>query len=128
MKITRLILTAVLLMLTANIQLSARTLLIGDFEAQASLENWGGSLSLTQEFAAHGKSSLKINLSDPRSRFLEARKLPTDWSDYDLLKFDVYNPTDDVQLGSIQIYDSGTGSDEDAEFLGTSYRGNKIFL
>ncbi|HUU26934.1 MAG TPA: beta-galactosidase [archaeon] len=102
-------------------------LVLDDFENESSLELWSGPVSLSGDYPAHGKSCLRLDLKDVRSRFLASEKLPGDWSGYDLLKFDIYNPTDRVQLGSIQIYD-GLGSDMDAEIQGQSYRGNKIFL
>jgi len=102
-------------------------LVLGDFEDASSLELWKGPVSLSAEYPAHGKSCLVLDLSDRRSRGLEREKLPRDWSGYDLLKFDIYNPVGEVRLGSIQIFDE-QGSDEQAEITGQSYRGQKIFL
>jgi hypothetical protein len=79
------------------------------------------------DYAAHGKSSLLIDLSDRRTRYLVSESLPSDWSGYDILKFDIYNPNNRIQIGEIQIFDK-LGSDEEAQINGQSYRGEKIFL
>ncbi|MHC4394149.1 MAG: beta-galactosidase [Planctomycetota bacterium] len=121
-----------LVLLTAFLCLSSRgavpsTLVLDDFEKASSLERWKGAVSLSGEHPAHGKSCLKLDLRDRRSRSIESEVLPRDWSSYKLLKFDIYTPGDIVQVGSIQISDE-LGSDEAAETYGKSYRGRKIFL
>ncbi len=105
----------------------ADTFLLDDFESESSLKQWKGPVSLSGEYPAHGRSCLRLDLSDRRSRVLESESLPGDWSGYELLKFDIYNPSGTVRIAGIQIYD-GLGSDEDAELRGQSYRGGKIFM
>ncbi len=105
----------------------ADTYLLDDFESESSLKQWKGPVSLSREYPAHGRSCLRLDLSDRRSRVLESESLPGDWSGYELLKFDIYNPSGTVLTAGIQIYDE-LGSDEDAELRGQSYRGGKIFM
>ncbi|MEA2063295.1 MAG: beta-galactosidase [Gemmatimonadota bacterium] len=103
------------------------TLVLDDFENISSLEHWQGPVSLSDGYPAHGKGCLEIDLSDRRARTLETGALPRDWSSYELLKFDIYNPSGRIQIGAIQIFDE-LGTDEEAEIYGKSYRGRKIFL
>ena len=105
----------------------AETYLLDDFESESSLKQWKGPVSLSREYPSHGRNCLRLELSDRRSRVLESESLPGDWSGYELLKFDIYNPSGTVLIAGIQIYD-GLGSDEEAELRGQSYRGAKIFM
>ena len=101
--------------------------ILDDFENQSALTTWNGSISLSKEFPAHGKSCLKLKSSDGESLWLESEKLPKDWSSYDYLKFDIYNPSDDLYYGYIQICDE-LGTNEQVEFHGQSYNWQKVFL
>ena len=103
------------------------TLVLDNFESQSSLERWEGATALSRDYPAQGKSCLALDLGDRRFRYLQSEKIPRDWSAYDLLKFDIYNPSGKIQIGSIQIFDE-PGSDEQAAIEGQSYRGRKIFL
>jgi len=103
------------------------TLVLDDFEDESSLGRWRGAVSLSSEYPAHGEKCLKVDLTGRRSRSIVSEDLPGDWSEYEVLKFDIYNPGDTVEVGSIQIADE-IGSDEHAETYGQSYSGQKIFL
>lgn len=124
----RLLILTACLNLTGIFPLAAKTLVLDDFESSASLDLWQGNLSLGREYVAHGVSGLKIDLTDPLKRYLYTEKLPADWSAWETLRFDIYNTSKTVELGNIQIDDGATGSADDAEFRGTAYRGQKIFL
>ena len=100
---------------------------LSDFESQSALTIWNGPVSLSKEFPAHGKSSLKLSSSDGRSLWLESEKLPKDWSAYNYLKFDIYNPSSQLYYGYIQICDE-PGTDAQVEFHGQSYNWQKVFL
>jgi len=106
---------------------SGRTLVLDNFETESSLERWEGPGRLSREYPAKGSKCLKLDLSDTRYCYLSSEELPGDWSSYDLLKFDIYNPGGRIRIGSIQIFDE-LGSDEQAAIEGQSYRGGKIFL
>lgn len=128
MILVRLLILTACLNLTGIFPLAAKTLVLDDFESSASLDLWQGNLSLSREHVAHGASGLKIDLSDPLRRYLYTEKLPADWNAWDALRFDIYSPSNTVELGDVQIFDAATGNSDDAEFRGTSYRGQKIFL
>jgi len=113
--------------LSASPSLFADTYLLDDFESESSLNQWKGPISLSREYPAHGRSCIRLDLSQRRSRLLESESLPQDWSGYELLKFDIYNPSLTIQIAGIQIFDE-LGSDQDAELRGQSYRGGKIFM
>ena len=78
----------------------ADTYLLDDFESESSLKQWTGPVSLSREHPAHGRSCLRLDLAGRGSRVLESESLPGDWSDYELLKFDIYNPKFSLKLGN----------------------------
>lgn len=102
-------------------------IILDDFESPSALTIWKGTLSLSKEFASHGKGCLEIHAKDGMPLWLESEKLPKDWSSYETLKFDIYNPSPQLYYGNIQICDE-QGNDEEAEFHGQSYKWQKIFL
>jgi hypothetical protein len=103
-------------------------IILADFEKQSSPGNWIGTVSLSGEFPSHGKTSLKLVSTEGQSSWCEIQNLPKNWSGYEFLKFDMYNPSDRLYFGTIQIFDE-LGSDEQAEFHGQSYFGEgKLFL
>jgi len=106
---------------------STETLVLDDFESEASLTRWTGPVSISAEHPAHGGSCAKIDLSSRRARTVQTEDIPHDWSAYKLLKFDIYNPTGTIQSGLIQIFDE-LATDEEASWGGQSYRGRKIFM
>ncbi|MGP8323481.1 MAG: beta-galactosidase [Methanosarcinaceae archaeon] len=106
---------------------SQEVIVLDDFESSSSIAIWNGTLSLSKEFPAHGKSCLELNSSDGRPLWMESEKLPKDWSPYETLKFDIYNPSSQLYYGYIQICDE-QGTDEEAEFHGQSYKWQKVFL
>ena len=106
---------------------SVNTITINDFENVSCLNNLKGTISVSKDFASHGKSSLKLSESRSKLLWLETSEFPKDWSAYEFLKFDIYNPSGKLYYGTIQIFDE-LGTDEQAEFQGQSYNGSKLFL
>ena len=102
-------------------------MVLDDFEEKPGLIKWEGSVSLSEKFSAHGKSCCKLDTTGGAPLRLETRELPEDWSAFEYLKFDIYNPSVRLYYGTIRIYD-GSGTDEQAEFQGQSYNGEKLFL
>ena len=98
-----------------------------DFEDQSTLKNWTGPITFSNEFPAHGKSCLKLTASQGQPLWMETEKIPKKWSGFDYLKFDIYNPSSKLYYGTIQIFDE-QGTDEQAEFHGQSYKGEKVFV
>jgi hypothetical protein len=106
---------------------SLASLLIDDFESIKKPDNWLGNFNLSEEFSSHGKKSLKLGNNSDESVWTEINKLPMDWSSFEYLKFDIYNPSPRLRYGTIQIFDDQR-TDEQAEFQGQSYNGEKLFL
>jgi hypothetical protein len=103
------------------------TLIINDFENHSCLNNLKGPVSLSKEFPAHGNSCLKLTDSIGKSLWFETQEFSKDWSAYKLMKFDIYNPSARLHYGTLQIFDE-LGTDEQAEFQGQSYNGEKLFV
>ncbi len=99
---------------------------IDDFEDKTSVDRWKGTFDISDKYPSHGQ--LGIELTSPSGSIsLESEKIPTDWSGFETLKFDVYNPSENLYYGNLQIFD-GLATDEEAEVNGQSYRGQKLFL
>ena len=111
-----------------KIRNSSQIIILNDFENQSSLTGWTGSISLSDSISAHGKFCAKLENSDGQSLFLETRSIVKDWSGFQFLRFDIYNPSDQLYYGTLRIFDD-SGTDEQAEFKGQSYLGEgKLFL
>ena len=106
---------------------STEVIVLDDFESQSIPAIWKGTVSLSREFPAHGKSCLELNAEDGQSLWLESEGLMKDWSSYEYLKFDINNPSSQLYYGYIEICDE-LGTDEQAEFHGQSYNWQKVFL
>ncbi len=102
---------------------------LGDFEDTASLASqWNGTLSFSAAFSSHGKNSLELSSVNWQPLWLASEKMLKDWSGYDYLKFDIYNPSESLYFGSLQIFDD-LATDAEAEAEGQSYNGHgKIFI
>ncbi|MBW7997870.1 MAG: hypothetical protein FVQ81_15135 [Candidatus Glassbacteria bacterium] len=104
-----------------------KVLVIDDFENESSLSRWSGPVSLSNRNVSHGRRSLRIDLSERRNRQLEITDLPADWSSFAVFAFSIFNSSDRIQSGQIQIIDS-MADDEEASWAGQSYRGRKVFM
>lgn len=100
---------------------------LDDFETPPVSDRWKGTFSLSNDFPAHGKRCLELDASDGEALWLESEELTQDWSDFDYLKFDIYNPSPQLHYGYIEICDE-LGTDEQAEFHGQSYNWQNVFL
>ncbi len=71
---------------------SAQMPMVASFEAPAEVGNWliSGDCELSSEHATQGASSLQIRW--PQGRGLIAGGLPQDWSGWETLRVDFYNP------------------------------------
>src|SRR5215471_3308875 len=110
-----------------EIKNTGNVIVLDDFEDQASLKKWSGTFSVSNKFPAHGKNCLELEAPQGQSLWLETNQFIKNWSVFDCLKFDIYNPSPELHYGSIQIFDE-SGTDEQAEFKGQSYNGEKIFV
>ena len=82
-----------------------------DFEAAALPKTWeykSGSPRLIEEGALQGRRSLEITF-DPEAQsspaYLVSFRLRSDWSAYDALVFDVFNPNDEPVRGYVLVAD-----------------------
>ncbi len=82
-----------------------------DFEGPADLKLWdvtAGHAALVTDGATHGTHALEITF-DPAARYhpayLNCYRLPRDWSPYDALVLDVWNPSDRPMPGYVLIAD-----------------------
>ncbi len=102
-------------------------MILDDFENKSSLNYWKGTITLSSEFPSHGRKCCKLVPSKNLPLWIETINIVSDWSPFQYLKFDIYNPSEQLYYGTIQIFDKA-GNDEDAEFRGQSYNGEKLFL
>lgn len=101
---------------------------LGDFENTTSPGIWKGTIAITSEFPSYGKSSIKQSSDDWQPLTLVSTEIIRTLSNFDCLKFDIYNHSTSLYFGSIQIIDD-LATDEQVETNGQSYRGNgKIFI
>src|SRR4030095_16211643 len=100
---------------------------LDDFEDQSALNKWKGPAVISNAFPAHGKNCLELKAPEGQSLWLETENIVKDWSAFEYLRFDIFNPSSRLHYGSIQIFDD-RGTDAQAEFKGQSYNGDKIFL
>ena len=80
-----------------------KVLIFDDFEDESTFKNWNGSISMSDEFPSHGKTILKLFAPGWQPLLLESEKIPKDWKVFDCLKFDIYNPSSNLQFGTIQM-------------------------
>jgi beta-galactosidase GanA len=104
-----------------------KVIIIDNFEDKNTVGNWRGTFELSDKNPSHGKYSMVLSAPSGSSVWIENEKIPSDWSEFQLLKFDIYNPSESLYYGGLQIFDEA-GTDEKAEINGQSYRGQKLFL
>jgi len=87
-------------------------MLLCDFEDESALKAWevtAGTPALVAEGATHGAHALQITF-DPHAQYHGAyllwRQAPRDWSHYDALVLDVFNPTSAPVTGYVLIADA----------------------
>jgi hypothetical protein len=100
---------------------------LDDFESESGTIKWDGPAEVTSEFHAHGKNSLSLYSPKGESVWLESKNIDGDWHKFEYFKFDIYNPSQKLYFGNIQLSDNA-GSGENEEFNGETYRGEKIFV
>jgi hypothetical protein len=73
----------------------AAVTLVSSFESPADLAKWSvsdGTAELSDQHATEGAKSLHVQWPRGRGNLLSLGALPEDWSPYELLKLDAYNP------------------------------------
>jgi hypothetical protein len=99
----------------ANIPLAKEPLVICDFETPEDLNKWSFSnakMELTNEYASSGKYAAKIYVrpsSDASGaridKYFKQNKKITDWSRYEVVSFDLFNPGNTEERVILQIKD-----------------------
>ena len=88
----------VVAMASAALADEAKTLILNDFESDADLkllEIPAGTATLSTEGITHGEKALQVTW-DPKTgpTYIHVIKPPEDWTPYDALQLDVFNPGD----------------------------------
>lgn len=96
---------------TINIALvqyeSARQLpLLAGFETRRELLRWRGDVMRTAEHASEGQHSLKITFGTAKYSGVSLRYFLGDWSSYQRLSFDIYNPDTQAFTLALRIHDT----------------------
>ena len=88
-------------------QASTQFPILSDFESSLELDRWqGNSLrSMNRDFVAHGDFSLKVDLNTDRYSGLSLKFLPGDWRAFEMLTFDLYNPSKAALRVTCRIHD-----------------------
>jgi len=99
----------------ANIPKTREPLVICDFEKAADLAKWdlaSAQVQFSDKYAASGRGSLKMSFQPSPDasavkieKYFEKDKSLSDWSRYEVLSFDVYNPDDNNERLILQIKD-----------------------
>jgi Beta-galactosidase/Beta-galactosidase trimerisation domain len=85
-----------------------RAKLLDDFETAAPLTRWQGPVKISTAHPAHGKNCLEVQF-DSRSGTLTTSLQDGDWTGYERLLFDVYNPEATPVILSLRLYDAVGG-------------------
>ena len=80
--------------------------LLSDFEQPYDVLRWEGPVAQSQDYASQGKYSLKISLTTRKFSQASFKLFFGDWTGYEQLMFDVYNPGKDVVPMTLRIYDA----------------------
>lgn len=80
---------------------------LSDFETSFERNRWEGNarLSIGRDFVSHGSSSLKAELNTDRYSGLFLRFFPEDWREFEMLTFDLYNPSGDELKITCRVHD-----------------------
>lgn len=80
---------------------------LSDFETPFEIDRWAGNaaLSIDDDIHFHGKSSLKVALKTSNYSGAGLRYFPSDWSNYDYLHLNVFNPTNEPLKITCRIND-----------------------
>ena len=99
----------------ANIPRAKEPLVISDFESQLDLEKWNYSaadMELSAEHIKSGKSSAKITFQPSGNasavkidKYFEKNTGLANWSSYEVLSFDIFNPNPKTEKMILQIKD-----------------------
>jgi len=102
---------AVALVLCSGVAAQQEVTVLSDFESAADVQLWDVAAArwqLVTDGVAHGERALELTF-DPTHRWhacmLQWRDMPVDWSEYDALVLDVFNPSDQPLGASVLVAD-----------------------
>ena len=80
--------------------------ILSDFESAIEATRWSGDakISTTNEVAFSGKHSLRVDLGTSEYSGIILRNFPKNWSDYQALTFEIYNPDGTLEI-SVRLHD-----------------------
>ena len=99
----------------ANIPKAKKVFILSDFENKNDLEKWdarSAKLDISSENATSGKKSLKMTFQPAQApsvgidKYFGKNAQLSDWSHYEVLSFDIYNPSDKQERIILQIKDT----------------------
>ena len=81
---------------------------LSDFESRLELSRWEGDAHrhLSRTYFRHGHKSLEIKLTTELYSGVSLVYLPSDWSGYKTLHFDIYNPDNQLLTMTCRIHDA----------------------
>lgn len=81
---------------------------LGDFESSLELSRWSGESkrNLSEDHVVHGHKSLKVELTTARYSGISLNYFPENWSAFDSLHFNVYNPDPQPLKMTCRIHDA----------------------
>jgi hypothetical protein len=115
-----LILAAFLILLPGCAQKNPAEIMLLDFESEAELDQLGWRchtlFSLSDDHATHGAKSLKIEFYPSEYPGLAFSPAFKDWRNYKALRFDVFNPSDQLIQLTVRIDDKKDYPDYDDRY------------
>ena len=88
-----------------EVKMAQQLPMLADFETPRSVKYWYGKFERSQEFHSEGRYSLKVFLSTEQYSGVTMIRFPGNWSNYQTIKFDVYNPNDETLALIVRIHD-----------------------
>jgi VanZ family protein len=79
---------------------------LSDFESEVEATRWSGDalLTISDEMAFSGDHSLRVDLGTEKYSGIALRYFPKDWSEYQILLFEVFNTDDNLDI-TVRIHD-----------------------
>jgi hypothetical protein len=100
---------------------------LGDFESEGDLSQWKGDIQLSTAHPSHGTRCLEVRFG-PNSAVLSTSPPDGNWSRFERLLFDAYNPEAHPIFLSLRLYDAVGGIEPDAAPYDFYQADRKLFL
>ena len=81
--------------------------ILSDFESDLELSRWSGDEPFlrNKEIVQHGKSSLSITFGTSKYSGVSLKYFPSDWTEYQSIKYNIYYPYTDTLYFTCRIHD-----------------------